>query len=321
MFKKLISISLLLSFSVPLLYSKSTAVETYNNNIVKSASSKNEKIFLREYTYNASEDDSKNSSRKKAISQLKSILSEEVGTHIESSLDIKDTAKKGVTTSYVKSEINSLSASITKLKILDEKWNGTTYYIKASVKIDEEQTMMLLIEAIKAKSSKKDIKRLNKILKEQNGHLDKSYSKIQALQKKLVLQEIKNQASKNELSDTKVLLQKLKREKQKYDNKVIEQKSEIGRIKKQVQKAKNRIKKDNKKACTMARGMTKKEVSQIINKPSGTSRISYYNDGRLMNEIPCIYDLYRSSCNTWWYGLVKVHFTQASTIRKLEGCK
>ena len=63
--------------------------------------------------------------------------------------------------------------------------------------------MQLLLEAIKAKASQKDVNRLNKILKEQNGNLDKSYSKIKQLQKKLVLQEIKNQASKDELSDTK----------------------------------------------------------------------------------------------------------------------
>jgi chromosome segregation ATPase len=314
----LLKIMIILSLG---LFTISFAGTKYNNGSVSTSPSKNDKIFIREYTYSASEDDSKNSSRKKAISQLKSILSEEVGTHIESSLDIKETAKKGVSTSYVKNEINSLSASITKLKILDEKWNGTTYYIKASVKINEEQTMMLLIEAIKAKSSKKDVKRLNKILKEQNGHLDKSYSKIKQLQKKLVLQEIKNQASKDELSDNKILLQKLQREKKKYDNKIIEQKSEIGKIKKQVQKAKDRINKDNKKACTLAKGMTKREVSKIINKPSGTSRIAYYSNGKFMNERPCIYDLYNSDCNTWWYGLVKVHFTEAMTLKKLEGCR
>lgn len=246
----------------------------------------------------------------KAIAQLKSLLSEEVGTHIESSLDIKETTKKGVSNQYVKSEINSLSASITKLKILDEKWNGTTYYIKASVKINEEQTMMLLIEAIKAKSSKKDIKRLNKILKEQNGHLDKSYSKIQELQKKLVLQEIKNQASKNELSDTKKLLEKLQREKNKYDNKIIEQKSEIGKIKRLVQKAKNRIKKENKKACMMEIGMIKSEVKKSLGIPSTSDASSIAGN--------CIdtFGIDSSMCDEWYYGKIKLIFDSNILIKK-----
>jgi septal ring factor EnvC (AmiA/AmiB activator) len=260
------------------LFTISFAETKYNNSSVSTSPSKNDKIFIREYTYNASEDDSKNSSRNKAISQLKSILSEEVGTHIESSLDIKDTSKKGVSTSYVKSEINSLSASITKLKILDEKWNGVTYYVKASVKINEEQTMMLLIEAIKAKASKKDIKRLNKILKEQNGHLDKSYSKIQQLQKKLVLQEVKNQASKSELADTKKLLDKLQLEKIKYDKKIVKQKSEIDKIK-------NIIRKNESNAYnTLISGMTPYEVKKMVGKPRSIASCSsrtYYNYGRL----------------------------------------
>jgi len=189
----------------------------HNSTINIPSSSSKDKVFIREYKYNASDTDSKVSSRKKAIAQLKSILSEEVGVHIESSLEMKNTVRNGVNDKYFKSEINQLSASITKLKILDEEWNGVTYYIKASVKVNEEQTMKLLLEAIKAKASKKDVIRLNKILKEQNGNLDKSYTKIKELQRKLVLQEIKNQASKNELTETQKILDRLKKEIIKYD--------------------------------------------------------------------------------------------------------
>lgn len=292
-------------------YSNDSYQQNYNNDTVKTSSLNKSKVFVREYIYNASEDDSKNSSRKKSIKQLKSILSEEVGTHIESSLDMKTTTKNGVSNKYVKSEINSLSANITKLKILDEKWNGTTYYIKASVKIDEEQTMMLLVEAIKAKASKKDVKRLNKILKEQNGHLDKSYSKIQKLQKKLVLQEIKNQASKSELTDTKVLLQNLQREKQKYDNKIIKQKSEIGRIRKLVIKAESRIKKDNKKACLLTKGMTKKEIINAIGKPTSDNWSD--PDNQYMN-------IDDRNSKKWYYGSIQVDFNN-NLISAIRGCR
>jgi len=245
MANKILKIALALSLGTfTLLQAKSEYERNYNNSTINVPSSKNDKIFIREYKYNASDTDSKVSSRKKAIAQLKSILSEEVGVHIQSSFEIKQTSHN----KYVKKEINQLSASITKLKILEEKWNGVTYYIKASVKINEEQTMLLLLEAIKAKASQKDVNRLNKILKEQNGNLDKSYSKIKQLKKKLVLQEIQNQASKDECHETKKILQKLQREKQKYDNKIIRQKSEISRIERLIQQTKNSFKKQNKKA-------------------------------------------------------------------------
>ena len=308
--KLFLKVVLIILTTNSILLANSQYEQNDSENVIKSNLSNKSKVFIREYTYNASEDDSKNSSRKKAIKQLKSILSEEVGTHIESSLNMETTVKNGVSNKYVKSEINSLSASITKLKILDEKWNGITYYIKASVKIDEEQTMMLLIEAIKSKASEKDVKRLNKILKEQNGHLDKSYSKIQALQKKLVLQEIKNQASKNELVDTKTLLTKLQREQKKYERKVIEQKSEILKVEKLIKKAKSRIKKENTNACKIIAGMTKNEITDAIGYPSG--------DNGAQNRR-----LYGMKATELYYGSITIKFSMSNTniVKSVSGCR
>jgi len=155
-----------------------------------------DKIFTREYTYNSSEDDSKNSSRKKAIHQIKILLTEEIGTHIESYLEIKKKNINGTSYKSIRQEIQSLSAGITKVKVLKEKWNGKTYYIKASVRVNEKRTMELLLQAIKAKSSQKDVKRLNKILAEQKNLLSQQNSKVQSINKKLISQEILNEARK-----------------------------------------------------------------------------------------------------------------------------
>jgi hypothetical protein len=302
MTNKILKIALALSIGTFTFLQADTKYEkNYNNNTINVPSSKNDKIFIREYKYNASDTDSKVSSRKKAIAQLKSILSEEVGVHIQSNFEIKQNSHN----KYVKREINQLSSSITKLKILKEKWNGVTYYIKASVKINEEQTMLLLLEAIKAKASQKDVKRLNKILKEQNGNLDKSYSKIQQLQKKLVLQEIKNQASKDELLHTKKTLQKLQKEKQQFDNQIVEQKSEINKINKLVQKAKDRIKNSSIKACMMTKGMTINEVVSAIGKPTGKGQIYRY-------------ETYPKS---WYYGSIELQFgTKSGILKWISGC-
>ncbi len=287
MSNKILKIALALSIGTfTLLQANNHYEKNYNNNTINVPSSKDDKIFIREYKYNASDTDSKVSSRKKAIAQLKSILSEEVGVHIQSGFEIKQNSHN----KYVKKEINQLSASITKLKILEEKWNGVTYYIKASVKINEEQTMLLLLEAIKAKASQKDVKRLNKILKEQNGNLDKSYSRIQQLQKKLVLQEIKNQASKDELLDTQEILKKLeidinkynyeininKKQEKIYNTKLERMKSLIGDINNKAKYRFKKRKKENERkskkweekkklVCSLEKGVYKSEIENIFN--------------------------------------------------------
>ncbi len=273
------------------------------------------KVFIRDYTYNAGDDDSKNSSRKEALKQLKALLSEEVGVHIESSLGMTKAVTNGVSQSYITSEITSLSSSITKLTIIDEKWNGVTYYVKASVKINEEQTMTLLIEAIKSKASEKDIKRLNKILAEQNGNLDKSYGEIKELQKKLVLHEIENQASKVELAEAKALLKKLQIKKQNYNNEITEQYRKLIKIKEQIKKIKYRILTESQKACLLEKGMTKNEIKKSIGNPTAHDASMYSGD------CNGIFKLTSAQCDRWYYGTIELHFKENGLLNWKSGCK
>ena len=54
-----------------------------------------EKTFIREYVYNASEDDSRNSARKKALGQVKALLLEEVGIYVEGTTTAPRSASTG----------------------------------------------------------------------------------------------------------------------------------------------------------------------------------------------------------------------------------
>ncbi len=139
-----------------------SATDTYKESYykIKQTNSNNEEVFIKSYTYNASDDDSKNSSRKKAILQLKSLLSEEVGTYIRSNLEMKEINDNNNATRKVIQEISSISASFTKLHILDEKWNGKTYYIKASILIDKKLTAELILKAIEDKKIKTELEKL-----------------------------------------------------------------------------------------------------------------------------------------------------------------
>ena len=104
----------------------------------------NETIFIKEYVYNASDDDSKNSARTKTIALLKSLLSEEIGTFIKSSFKMKTAVNNDTYTKLANKELTTLSSSFTKLTILDEKWNGREFYIKAKVIVDKEKTLQML---------------------------------------------------------------------------------------------------------------------------------------------------------------------------------
>jgi len=234
-----------------------------------------DKIFAREYTYRASEDDSKNSSRKKAIQQLKILLSEEIGTHISSYLEIEKRNYNNISYQSVNNEIASLSASITKLKILKEKWDGKSYYVKASVRVNEKRTLELILQEIRSKSSEKDVKRLNNILKEQELLLSRQNSTIEEINKKLVSQEIINEAKKNEITKMKADLFRYQKEEIETNKEAITYKSKIeekmAQVKQTNRKANNEIEsmktrwKDTKRLlCSFTHGANKYAIEVIV---------------------------------------------------------
>jgi chromosome segregation ATPase len=92
--------------------------------------------YIREYTYIASEADSKISSRKIAKQEVKRELLAELGTHIFSKFEMSESAEGDV---EAKEEIVALTAGFVAIETLEEKWNGTEYYIKAKLEADPEE--------------------------------------------------------------------------------------------------------------------------------------------------------------------------------------
>ena len=89
------------------------------------------KTFIRDYTYIAGETDSKLSSRQKAESEVKRLLLQELGMYILSVTIIEDHV-------LTLDDIISVSAGLTKSKILDEKWTGESYWIEMEIQADPE---------------------------------------------------------------------------------------------------------------------------------------------------------------------------------------
>jgi tetratricopeptide (TPR) repeat protein len=141
-----------------------------------------EVTFQKEYTYQASEADSKLSSRTIALEQAKRLLFEELGTYLESKTEVKDFQ-------LTKDQITAVTAGIVKVNIIDEKWDGKIYYLKANITTDP---------ALVAKSIdklRKDQPEINEMY-ETREKVDKLLKEIEDLKKDMA-------TAKNENKDQK----------------------------------------------------------------------------------------------------------------------
>jgi len=95
------------------------------------------KVFEREYTYQASEADSKLSSRTVSLAEVKRLLLEELGTYLESITEVKNFQ-------LTKDQITALTAGIVRVEVLDERWDGKTYWLKARIAADPDDVVKSL---------------------------------------------------------------------------------------------------------------------------------------------------------------------------------
>jgi hypothetical protein len=108
------------------------------------------KTFIRDYTYQASEVDSKQSCRLIATEQVKRLLLEELGTYLESHTEV-------VNYQLSKDQITTLTAGVVKTKILEEKWDGEKYWLKAKIDADPDEVAQ---EIEKLRSDRQKVKEL-----------------------------------------------------------------------------------------------------------------------------------------------------------------
>ncbi len=121
------------------------------------------KTFKKEYSYQASEFDSKASSRTIALEQVKRLLLEELGTYLESKTEV-------INLQITKDQITMLSAGIVKTEILTEKWDGKTYELVAKIVADPDEVVksvdILRKDREKTKELEEIQKKANNALKE-----------------------------------------------------------------------------------------------------------------------------------------------------------
>ncbi len=120
-------------------------------------------VFEKEYTYQASEADSKLSCRTIALEQVKRLLLEELGTYLEGQTEVKNFQ-------LAKDQITTLTAGIVRAEIIDEKWDGKIYTLKAKITADPNEVVKQIDALRKDRQKARELedakKRADELLKE-----------------------------------------------------------------------------------------------------------------------------------------------------------
>lgn len=133
-----------------------------------------QRVIVKEYTYKASDIDSKLSSRAIALEQVKRIVLEEIGSLVYVKTEVKNYQLES-------DQITSLTAGIVGIKVLDEIWDGESYYIKAQATVDDENIAKDINALLQSQNQAAEIENINKKVDELLVEIEKLKADIQSM--------------------------------------------------------------------------------------------------------------------------------------------
>ena len=254
------------------------------------------KTFIREYTYQASESDSKISARTQALTEVKKLLLEELGVYVESYVNYTVESQNGrISKDFITNEIKQMSAGITETKILDERWNGEQYFIRAEIAADPSDVVRRINQTLERRQSDVVIDSLHMLLTNMKQNVEVKNAEIEQLNQQLKAQTTANQTQQQKVADLNKQLSSLQTQLNQYRQEEQEILSEIDKIKKNLQNI-------TTKAVSNARvGMTYGEVRKLCGQPRSvdgdekySSQVWYnygyiwlgFEDGILLVAVP-----------------------------------
>jgi TPR repeat protein len=162
--------------------------------------------YVREYSYKALDIDSEETSRTIAVDHTRTLLFEKIGGHIEQMIKVSEDDSIN---SYARADVEAVTADLSKISILEEKWDGSSYFIKAEIEADTRRIVDTLREY---KTNLSEESRQQMVaLKANERALKKSREIIAHLGRELELE--KNSSRKNKLlADYTAELEKLSSE-------------------------------------------------------------------------------------------------------------
>lgn len=96
-------------------------------------------VFEKEYRHTADSEDTEGSSREIARGEVKRALLDELVTYLENGGALKDFK-------LTRQRIGLFTADVVKMEILEEKWDGKTYLVKARLKADPGEIIVSIEE-------------------------------------------------------------------------------------------------------------------------------------------------------------------------------
>ncbi|MCL4536131.1 MAG: hypothetical protein M1610_00845 [Nitrospirae bacterium] len=132
--------------------------------------------FVKEYTYQASELDSKASCRTISLEMVKRLLLEELGTYLISETEVKDFK-------LTKDQVKTYSAGIVGAEIIEEKWDGKTYWLKAKVSADPKEAAKALKKIVDDKYQAKQLEDSRKKAEELTKENERLRKQLEAIAK------------------------------------------------------------------------------------------------------------------------------------------
>ena len=129
------------------------------------------RTFVKEYTYLASDIDSKVSSRAIALEQVKRSLLEQLGTYLISETEVRNFQ-------MTKDQITTLTAGIVSAEVIEETWDGKSYYLKAKIAADPKEV------ARSVDALRNDVQK-NKELEESKNKAESAMREVERLRKEL----------------------------------------------------------------------------------------------------------------------------------------
>jgi len=138
-----VTLVVLIAFFSFLLFTNSALAET--------------KTFIKEYTYQAGDEDSKNSSRTISLREVKRLLLEELGTYLESITEVQNFQ-------LTKDQITTLTAGIVQTELIEEKWNteDLKYWLKAKITADSSEVIKAIDTLRKDRQKTKELEEIRK---------------------------------------------------------------------------------------------------------------------------------------------------------------
>lgn len=97
--------------------------------------------YIRDYSYPATRYDSEYTSRIRAIDGVKKTLLDELGIYVSSVININ---KDQFGNAHMSQDIQTITAGIVSLIVLNENWNRIHYYLKAKMKADPDEVLRSL---------------------------------------------------------------------------------------------------------------------------------------------------------------------------------